>query len=85
MVIATEQGSIVSPPPLVSAKNISDFCSEFLLFCYFRHIFSTSDNLSKDVKVVRVILVRERQQTTMKTSQNVDKNDISSRAINSGL
>ena len=89
MVIATEQGSIMSPPqfshPPGFYKNISAFCSEFLLFCYFRHIFSTFDHLFKDVKVVHVILVRERQQTTIKTSQNVDKNDISSRAINSSL
>jgi hypothetical protein len=58
------------------------------VLCYFRHIFSTFDgfdHLFKDVNVVHVILVRERQQTTIKTSRNVDKNDISSRAINSNL
>jgi hypothetical protein len=86
MVIVTEQGSIISPPkfsppPLGFTKNISAFCSEFLLLCYFRHIFSMFDHLFKDVKVIHVILVRERQQTTIKTSRNVDKNDISSRAI----
>jgi hypothetical protein len=90
MGIATEQGSIMSPPqfspPPGFTKNISAFCSEFLLLCYFRHIFSTFDHLLKDVKVVHVILVRERQQTTIKTSRNVNKNDISSRAIkNSNL
>jgi hypothetical protein len=56
------------------------------VLCYFRHIFSTFDgfdHLFKDVKVVHVILVRERQQTTIKTSRNVDKNDISSSPINS--
>jgi hypothetical protein len=67
MVIATEprlnyEPATVLTPPLVFAKNISDFFSEFLLFCYFRHIFSRFDHLFKDVKVVHVILVRERQQ-----------------------
>ena len=55
------------------------------LFCYFRHIFSMFDHLFKDVKDVHVILVRERQQRAIKTSQNVDKNEISSRANSSLL
>jgi hypothetical protein len=58
MVTATEQGSNMSPPqfshPPGFYKNISAFCSEFLLFWYFRHIFSTVDHLFKDLGALHV-------------------------------
>jgi hypothetical protein len=60
------------------------FCSGFIAFSddlnrflkCFRDIFLKFGYWFKDVQVVRVILSREKQQTSIQTSQNMRKEDI---------